>query len=181
MTRTATSRLRSLRKLAYTPLIAAVAAGALCTGAGTSTAETTAPATTDAPQSGNAYEWTLLNHTGKSIYGSWSAEMSTGDHSLVETDKDHPWKADDAAKATQYKDVTRYTTWRGHICFNEHWWDATLSDELWGGTILGLGRGAPVFRLEADSAGTPWVYFDKYIYGIHKTERVSLNPQSGSC
>ncbi|MFC9769344.1 hypothetical protein [Rhodococcus jostii] len=170
------------RQLAYAPLVVAIAAGAICTGAGISTAaETTAPATTDTPQSGSAYEWALLNHTGQPIYGRWSAEMSTGDHSLVETDKDHPWKADDAAKATQYKDVSRSTTWRGHICFNEHWWDSTLSDQDWGGTVLGLGYGVPVFRLEADSAGAPWVYFDKYVYGIHMTERVPMDPQSGSC
>ncbi|MDV6278447.1 hypothetical protein R3Q06_34080 [Rhodococcus erythropolis] len=179
MTTIMMSGLHRMRKLAYAPLIAAVAAGAICTGAGTSTAETTAPATTDAPQSGSAYEWALLNHTGKSIYGSWSAEMSTGDHSLVETDKDHPWEADDAAKAIQYKDGSRETTWRGHICFNEHWWDIIIGGDGWGDTVLGFG--VPVFRLEADSAGTPWAYWDYYRFGIHEIKRFPLNPQSGSC
>ncbi|MDV6278208.1 hypothetical protein R3Q06_32605 [Rhodococcus erythropolis] len=182
MTRSTTSRRHRLRKLAYAPLVAAVAAGTLCTGAGISTAaDTTAPATTDTPQSGDAYEWALLNHTGQPIYGSWDAKMEFGAHSRVETDKDHPWKPDDAAKATQYKDGN-YTTWRGHICFNEHWWDITLSGGAgWGDTAFGFGTEVPVFRLEADSAGTPWVYFDNYIFGIHYIDRFPLDPQSGSC
>ncbi|MFD7046308.1 hypothetical protein, partial [Rhodococcus jostii] len=79
MTTSTMSRTQRLRQLAYAPLVAAVAAGAICTGAGTSTAatDTTAPAAADTPQSGNAYDWYLLNHTGQPIYGTWSAEMST--------------------------------------------------------------------------------------------------------
>ncbi|MFC9769301.1 hypothetical protein [Rhodococcus jostii] len=167
------SRLHRLRQLAYAPLVAAIAAGAICAGTGTGTA------TTDAPQSGSAYEWALLNHTGQSIYGYWNAEMSTGDHSRVETDKDHPWKADDAAKATQYQDAARYTTWRGHICYNKHWWDYTFNGALFGDRFM--GHGEPIFKLEADSAGTPWVYWDQYTFGVRHVWRDPLKPGTGSC
>ncbi|MDV6277251.1 hypothetical protein R3Q06_27525 [Rhodococcus erythropolis] len=183
MIRSITSRRCSLRKLAYTPLVAAVAAGALCTGAGISTAatDTTGPATTDAPQSGSAYYWQLLNHTGQPIYGSWSAEMPTGDHSEVKTDKDHPWKADDASvKATQYQDASLLTTWTGHICFDKHWWDLTYSDQGFGRKWLGFG--APIWRLEADSAGTLHEIHDYYGYvGERFSEYTPLKLGTGSC
>ncbi|MFC9769427.1 hypothetical protein [Rhodococcus jostii] len=151
MTTSMMSRLHRLRKLAYAPLVAAVAAGAVCVGAGTGTA-----ATTDAPQSGSAYNWYLLNHTGQPIYGTWSAEMASGDKSRVETDKDHPWKPNDAAKATQYQDSRRYTTWKGRICYNKHWWDFAYSNSGFGDSVF--SSGIPVFTLEADSAGALFVY-----------------------
>ncbi|MFC9768989.1 hypothetical protein [Rhodococcus jostii] len=165
MTTSTMSRLHRLRKLAYAPLVAAVAAGAICTGAGTSTA-----VPTDTPQSGSAYNWQLLNHTGQSIYGSWGAEMSTGDHSRVETDKDHPWKADDASvKAVQYRNPWFNTTWRGEICYKEHWWDYTYTSQS-------LGFDNTIFRLEADSRGALFVYDSAHQVGA---EPMILRP--GDC
>ncbi|MFC9769102.1 hypothetical protein [Rhodococcus jostii] len=172
-TSTKKSRLHRMRKLAYAPLVAAVAAGAICTGAGTSAAtDTTAPAATDTPQSGNAYDWYLLNHTGQPIYGTWSAEMSTGDHSRVETDADRPWKADDAAKAVQYKNWSLYTTWTGHICYNKHWWDYQDRHLDWV-----LEDHHLVFTLEADSTGALFMYpdFNK------RSTYVALTPEDGGC
>ncbi|MDV6277250.1 hypothetical protein R3Q06_27520 [Rhodococcus erythropolis] len=183
MTRSTTSPRHRLRKLAYTPLVAAVAAGTLCTGAGISTAatDTTGPATTDAPQSGSAYYWQLLNHTGQPIYGSWSAEMPTGDHSEVKTDKDRPWKPDDASvKATQYQSSGLDTTWKGHICFNKQSWDYAFSGQGFGRKWLGFGD--PIWRLEADSAGALWVHFDYYdIAAIRVYAREPLKLGTGSC
>ncbi|MFC9768640.1 hypothetical protein [Rhodococcus jostii] len=167
MTTSTMSRRQRLRKLAYAPLVAAVAAGAICTGAGISTA-----AATDTPQSGNAYEWALLNHTGQSIYGNWSAEMAPRDKSRVETDKDHPWKPDDAAKAIQYQNGWRFTAWTGHICYNKRWWDFTYSADGFGDGILNLG--IPVFTLEADSAGALFVN----PHTLH-FRRVGLTPELG--
>ncbi|MDV6278076.1 hypothetical protein R3Q06_31855 [Rhodococcus erythropolis] len=169
MTRSTTSRPRSLRKLAYAPLIAAVATGTLCTGAGISTAatDTTAPATTDTPESGNAYEWSLTNRTGQEIYGSWSAQMSTGDHSEVKTDKDHPWKADDAAKATQYQTIFRTTTWTGLICYNRNWWTYTASSD----NATGFR-----FSLEADTEGALFVYPHDGAHDRDNRHRLTLKP-----
>ncbi|MFC9769602.1 hypothetical protein [Rhodococcus jostii] len=176
------SRLHRLLKLAYAPLVAAVAAGAICTGAGTGTAaSTTTPGTTDAPQSGDAYNWALFNRTGQPIYGYWNAEMpATGDHSRVETDKDRPWQPDvTSAKATQYQYSSNLTTWTGHICYKKQWWDYTFRDYGFGDKIFGYGN--PIFRLEADSAGTPWVYFDAYSWGVRYADRHPLTPGTGSC
>ncbi|MDV6278825.1 hypothetical protein R3Q06_36275, partial [Rhodococcus erythropolis] len=154
-TSTKKSRLHRLRKLAYAPLVVAVAAGAICTGAGTGTAAQRAGA--DAPQSENAYTWALYNSTGEPIYGNWNAEMSTGYHSRVETSADHPWQpGDDAAEATQHQDTWRNTTWTGHICYNKHWWDFSYSAKRFGDGYFGLG--IPDFRLEADSAGALFVH-----------------------
>ncbi|MFC9769175.1 hypothetical protein [Rhodococcus jostii] len=173
MTTSTMGRLHRMRKLAYAPLVAAVAAGAICTGAGISTAaETTAPTTTDTPQSGSAYNWQLLNHTGQSIYGYWSAEMASGDTSRVETDKDHPWKADDASdKATMYQSILRYTTWKGHICFNKHWWDFTYSNSGFGDSVF--SSGIPVFTLGANSTGALFVNSNTK----HFTHAEALTPE----
>ncbi|MDV6278159.1 hypothetical protein R3Q06_32320 [Rhodococcus erythropolis] len=182
MTRSTKTRPHRLRQLAYAPLIAAIAAGALCTGAGTSTAAagtTHAPTTPDTPHSGNAYNWYLLNHTGQPIYGTWDAKMDSGDHSEVKTDKDHPWKPDDAAKATQYQYGSSLTTWTGHICYNTHSWDYTHTDYHYGEKVFGYGN--PIFTLEADSTGTPWVSFDVYDFGVRHIHREALKPGTGSC
>ncbi|MFC9769405.1 hypothetical protein [Rhodococcus jostii] len=162
------SRRHRLLKLAYAPLVMAVAAGAICIGAGTGTAaSTTTPGTTDAPQSGSAYEWTLINHTGQPIYGTWSAEMSTGDHSRVEADKDHAWQPGDVVGAVQYQDTWRSTTWRGRICYNGNWWDYESSKS---------GAAGFEFSLEADSAGNLFVYPHNGYSGRH---RLALKP--GRC
>ncbi|MFC9769138.1 hypothetical protein [Rhodococcus jostii] len=172
MTTSTMSRLHRMRKLAYAPLAVAVAAGAICTGAGTGTAaSTTTPGTTEAPQSGDAYNWYLINYTGQPIYGYWSAEMASGDTSRVETDKDHPWKPGLASDmAAQFYNQFRFTTFRGHICYSKRWWDYTLSDWGWGEI------GTSVFRLEADSAGTLHVY--PY---WNRSYHSALIPESGVC
>ncbi|MFC9769756.1 hypothetical protein [Rhodococcus jostii] len=140
------NRLHRLRKLAYAPL--AVAAGTICTGMGIG-----APAATDTPQSGNAYIWHLVNHTSQPIYGYWGAEMASGDTSRVETDANHPWQPGHSDEATQYLNRWRFTTWKGHICHNRHWWDFTFSD-------VGFGQSNNAFWLEADSTGAMFAYFD---------------------
>ncbi|MFC9769494.1 hypothetical protein [Rhodococcus jostii] len=172
MTTSAMSRLHHLRKLAYAPLVAAVAAGALSTGAGTSTA-----ADTDTPQSGNAYNWALFNRTGQSIYGYWNAEMPTGDKSRVEAPADRPWQPDvTSAKATQYQDAWSVTTWTGHICYNKHWWDYSYSGTGFGDGIY-FGIGAPTFSLEVDSRGALFVY----PFADDRFWRDALTRKSGDC
>ncbi|MFC9768671.1 hypothetical protein [Rhodococcus jostii] len=170
MTTSTMSRLHRLRKLAYAPLIAAVAAGALCTGAGVALA-----APTDTPQSGSAYNWQLLNHTGQPIYGYWGAEMASGDTSRVETDADHLWKPDDASvKATMHQSVLHNTTWKGHICINKHWWDFTDSER----DFRGGKAGTLIFRLEADSKGAPFVYYQPSLW---EPQKKPLKLQQGDC
>ncbi|MFC9769257.1 hypothetical protein [Rhodococcus jostii] len=158
MTTSTMNRLQRLRKLAYAPLVAAVAAGAICTGAGTSTA-----ADTDTPQSGSAYNWYLANHTGQPIYGYWSAEMASGDKSRVETDAKHPWQPGARPAAVQYQSSWHYTTWRGRICYNEHWWSHTSSNYDY------LPLGDIEFTLSVDSTGVLFVGW------------VAMHPENGVC
>ncbi|MDV6277955.1 hypothetical protein R3Q06_31215 [Rhodococcus erythropolis] len=157
------SRRHRLRKLAYTPLVMAVAAGAICTGAGNGLAATAdASASIDTQQGRSSQDWYLLNHTGQPIYGNWNAKMDSASYSShVETDKDHPWAPDDAAKATQNENWGG-TLWAGRICFDRNWWEYT-------------GYRSPenaVFTLEADSAGELYVYHDKdHLQPVHLTVR----------
>ncbi|MFD7045604.1 hypothetical protein [Rhodococcus jostii] len=94
--------------------------------------------------------WQLVNHTGKPIYGKWSADTGLGNKSRVETDAHHPWQPDDAsAKATQYESFTEDAWWIGQICFNNHWW-------LYQSNTVTPER--VEFSLEADSTGALFVY-----------------------
>ncbi|MFC9769460.1 hypothetical protein [Rhodococcus jostii] len=165
------SRLHRIRKLAYAPLVVAIAAGAICTGAGFGSAApaatATTPAPTDTPQSGATYDWYLLNHTGQSIYGNWNAEMELGSeyNSHVEAPADHPWQPNDAATAAQHSDWMHYTTWTGRICYKKRWWAYAISDFGFGDDAF---YGKPVFRLEADSADDLFVYYSSpFHYAPH--------------
>ncbi|MDV6278280.1 hypothetical protein R3Q06_33045 [Rhodococcus erythropolis] len=171
------NRLHRLRKLAYAPLAVAVAAGAICTGveiAAAAPAEAPiTPAATDTPKSGDAYIWHLVNHTNQPIYGTWRAEMSTGDGSHVEATADHPWLPGHSDEDTQYLNRWRFTTWNGRICYNKHWWGFTFSD-------LGFGETNNAFWLEATSPGALFVYFDVANIGVsHKREHLIM--QSDNC
>ncbi|MDV6278176.1 hypothetical protein R3Q06_32430 [Rhodococcus erythropolis] len=115
-TSTKKSRPHRLRKLGHTPLIVAVAAGVVCTAAGTSTADAAITS-----QNEPEYTWTLTNRTGQPIYGTWSAEMSTGNGSHVEATEDRPWELDATVTTTQYQNARLSTTWKSHICYNKHW------------------------------------------------------------
>ncbi|MDV6277248.1 hypothetical protein R3Q06_27510 [Rhodococcus erythropolis] len=162
-TRTKTSRQRSLRRLAYVPLIMAVAAGALCTGTAISVADTTAPATSSDP----VYTWSLINHTGQPIYGEWRAEISTGDHSIVHTDADHPWKPGDVPSAFMGFGGFHPTMWKGRICYDKHWWD-------YGPESLGQLLNP---TLAADSTGMLWVY----PHGDGISWRLPMYPENSVC
>ncbi|MFC9769393.1 hypothetical protein [Rhodococcus jostii] len=177
MTTSTMNRLQRLRKLAYAPLVAAVAAGAICTGAGIGTAaptaaDTTAPATTDTPQSGDAFNWTLQNHTGQTIYGDWGAWMEwSGNSSHVEAPADNPWHPDEAATAVMYRNMWHETRWSGHICYNKHWWD-------YAGWPAPRDQDAHNFSLEADSTGALFVYFTDHDM---RRYRVAMTLQPGDC
>ncbi|MFC9768807.1 hypothetical protein [Rhodococcus jostii] len=162
MTTTSTMRRHRLLKLAYAPLAVAVAAGAICTGAGTSTAaaDTTAPANTDAPPTGGWYDWGLRNRTGQPIYGTWDAKMEwSGDSSHLEATADHRWPPGAAATSTMYKNFWHSTEWTGNICYNKQWWTYYLGTDI--------NTRMQIFSLEADSAGRLWVW----ISGGDETDR----------
>ncbi|MFC9768206.1 hypothetical protein [Rhodococcus jostii] len=169
------SRLQRMRGLAYAPLVAAVAAGAICTGAGTGTAAATATASThtstlrDRP----GYEWSLINRTGDPISGNWSVS-DHGATSRVERYQNDPWQPDEVATAAQKGDYEG-ATWQGAICYRDHWW------------IFGnRGAHAHWFRLEADSTHALFVYYqpdDRGGEGV-KAEPVykaALKPTGGTC
>ncbi|MFC9766039.1 hypothetical protein [Rhodococcus jostii] len=148
------NRLHRMRRWSCAPLVVAVAAGVICAGAGISTAATdtaTPPATTNAPQGGASYPWTLLNRTNRTIYGSWVAKVqsSSAQSSHVEASVNHPWPPNEAATATQFLPLANASTsWTGDICYNKHHWHFyTESAE------------ANQFRLEADSNNALYVYY----------------------
>ncbi|MDV6278728.1 hypothetical protein R3Q06_35760 [Rhodococcus erythropolis] len=165
-----------LRKAAYAPLTVAILAGALSSGMGIGSAATDATTTpTGTPQIGTAYNWSVNNHTGQPIYGTWNATMHSGNSSHVEATADHPWKPGDAPHATQYQDMERDTTWTGHICYNKRWWDYTLSD--WGFGEGPFSTTIPDFSLEVDSQGTLFVYPVSDARHFHS----AMNPESSAC
>ncbi|MFC9769116.1 hypothetical protein [Rhodococcus jostii] len=142
------SRLHRLRKLAYAPLVAAVAAGAICTGAGASTAapDMTPGPTTDTPQSGSTFHWTLENRTGQPVYGEWNAhyDQYAAHSSHVESSPEHRWQIGAVVGADNYQDFWHEAPdWDGHICYNNHWWD-----------LPRIEARTYSFRLEVDSKGT---------------------------
>ncbi|MDV6278691.1 hypothetical protein R3Q06_35560 [Rhodococcus erythropolis] len=171
MTTSTMSRRRRLRKLAYAPLVAAVAAGAVCVGPGTGAAATTAAA---GPIYWG-YDWSLVNRTGQPIYGDWNVTMESGASSHVEAPDETPWQPDDVAETTQYEEdvASSQMSWTGHICYNTHWWDYMASD-------FGFAHdpGARVVTLEADSAGALFVYPDAR---YRRDAPTALKRQHGTC
>ncbi|MDV6278368.1 hypothetical protein R3Q06_33595 [Rhodococcus erythropolis] len=178
------SRLHRIRNLASISLVTAAAAGAICSGTGTGTAATSIAATgtdtavipthttdTTNTTSRDTFHWSVTNHTGKSIYGTWKAVGQKGDSSdssHVESSVDNQWKPDASADAYQRKSVLSGPEWTGNICYNEHWWKFKGIGEIFG------------FSLEADSKGTLHaIYYDSDIFGDHK--RVVPFARMGAC
>ncbi|MDV6278291.1 hypothetical protein R3Q06_33130 [Rhodococcus erythropolis] len=145
-----TSRQQRLRKLAYAPLVAAVAAGALCTAIGSASAldanAGTAPPETAASKDCGAY-WQIVNRTGQPVSGNWIAHGFQYE-SVVHTDQIHPWAIDqkvcgDTTPVVPFFVPFPNVPWEGHICYNNHWWDfdrRSVNTNRW--------------SLEVDSRGT---------------------------
>ncbi|MDV6278535.1 hypothetical protein R3Q06_34615 [Rhodococcus erythropolis] len=134
-----------VRIVAYVPLVMAVAAGAICTGTGIGTA---APATSAHHELENrpGYEWQLINRTGAPISGNWSVS-DHGETSRVERRQNEPWMIDEIATAAQKGDYEG-ARWQGAICYRTNWWKFAprVAHAHW-------------FRLEADSTGALFVYY----------------------
>ncbi|MDV6278721.1 hypothetical protein R3Q06_35725 [Rhodococcus erythropolis] len=162
-----------LRKAAYAPLAVAVLAGALSSGAGISTADaTTTPTGTDTLQSGDTYNWALLNRTGQPIYGTWDWSMEwSEDGARVVVPADNPLRPDDAVMGAQTKNPARRTTWTGRICYDEHWWNYKYTGYTGNEPSL-------VFRLEADSTHVLYAYHTLKLFDDY---RIALTPENGVC
>ncbi|MFC9769409.1 hypothetical protein [Rhodococcus jostii] len=158
-----------LRQLGYTPLIVALAAAALCTTAGTSAEAATTPAPTDVFQ----YDWTLANHTGRPIYGTWNITVTAGNNSHVAAPAHRPWQPGDTATDTQFQHASDTTNWSGHICYDEHWWGFAHSQNFGYLSIFDI----PAFSLEADSRGALFVY----PFPSDRAVRMALIPENGVC
>ncbi|MDV6278382.1 hypothetical protein R3Q06_33675 [Rhodococcus erythropolis] len=111
------------RKLLYTSFAVGVLTGAVCAGTGISAATpevATALVHIDTSQE-DSYEWTLLNHTGQTVYGKWTLYGGSDKYSSsLESTKDHPWQVDEASSALQKKKPRNY--WRANICYSGQWW-----------------------------------------------------------
>ncbi|MDV6278598.1 hypothetical protein R3Q06_34985 [Rhodococcus erythropolis] len=162
-------RRHRLRQLAYIPLIVAAAA-VIGTSVGAGSA---ASATTPVPTDVFSYDWTLVNRTGQPIYGTWNITVTAGNNSSVAAPANRPWRPDDNASATQFQRLSDTTTWRGHICYNNHWWGFTHSQDFGYFEIFDI----PVFSVEADSRGALFVY----PFPTNRAVRIALNPQNGDC
>ncbi|MDV6277846.1 hypothetical protein R3Q06_30610 [Rhodococcus erythropolis] len=165
-----TSRPHRRRKLAYAPLVAAVAAGALCAGAGIGEARTepvTSPETISTPW---VSEWTISNHTGQPISGSWNQRDDFGTGSAAQSYQDHPW-APDAVVTTKLNDKWALQpwgyAWEGHICYIKHWWDFAPQHVATQG-----------FSLEVDSQGTLHAV---YVNGWDTISRIPLTAKADAC
>ncbi|MDV6278259.1 hypothetical protein R3Q06_32875 [Rhodococcus erythropolis] len=163
-----TSNTINRRHLACIPLI--VAAAVIGTGV---VAGTAAAATTPVPTNVFWYDWTLSNHTGQPIYGTWNITVTAGNTSSVAAPADRPWRPDDNDAATQFQRPSDTTTWRGHICFDNHWWDFAHSQNFGYLDVPDI----PVFSLEADSRGALFVY----PFPTNRAVRIALNPENGDC
>ncbi|MDV6277249.1 hypothetical protein R3Q06_27515 [Rhodococcus erythropolis] len=165
MIRSITSRRCSLRKLAYTPLVAAVAVGALCAGAGISTATPEPAKSTDI---GNDM-WTLTNRTGQPISGLWTVN-AYGSKSSVETSQDKPWAPDETVSGntvTWAAEPPWGWEWEGHICYNKHWWDFKPQYGYWN-----------TWSMEVDTKGT---LHATYRSPIGTTTRIPLQAKTDTC
>ncbi|MDV6278171.1 hypothetical protein R3Q06_32400 [Rhodococcus erythropolis] len=165
-------RLYRMRNLASISLVAAAAAGAICSGAGISTAavdtgETIMPThTTDAAAS-DTFDWSVTNHTGRPIYGTWDAQNAEG-RSHIESSVGNPWKPDDHADAHQRGNALGITQWKAVICYNENTWTFETNMDT------------TDFSLEVDSKGALHaIYYDHDVFG--RTRYVTPFVRRGSC
>ncbi|MFC9766648.1 hypothetical protein [Rhodococcus jostii] len=107
-----------LRKLAYLPLTAAIAAGAVCTGAGVSAAAADMTAESNATTQWHVYNYTDQELTGVEFY------KQVGDHTS-EIAFGAPLAAGDDLQGTLEFPATttyRFYTW-GRVCYDHKWWN----------------------------------------------------------
>ncbi|MFC9769681.1 hypothetical protein [Rhodococcus jostii] len=156
-------RLHRTRNLASISLVAAAAAGAICTEAGISTAAidpaaTTMPTHTTDEAASDTFDWSVTNRTGQPIYGTWEVRNRAG-RSHVESSVDKPWIPGDHANSNQRK-VGLYEydlDWKGVICYNENTW------------VFEKGPITTDFSLEVDSRGVLHaIYYTSDILGVSK-------------
>ncbi|MDV6278741.1 hypothetical protein R3Q06_35830 [Rhodococcus erythropolis] len=146
-----------------------------CTGAGLSTADMThAPETADTPQAGSTFHWTLVNRTGKPIYGNWSAHYDSHEEhsSHVEAFRSDPWQPDDVVGADNYSDFwSQSPDWHGHICYDHRWWD-----------FPGVVDRTYEFRLEVDSNHDLFAYHTvKSFFIVERTDKDALTTKGDAC
>ncbi|MFC9769091.1 hypothetical protein [Rhodococcus jostii] len=142
-----------MRRWAYVPLAVSVLAGAVCGGAGTGTAATTASTdvvtesatTPDAPHgsAGDKNWWSLYNYTGLPVYGEFSVQTGKA-VSEVKIDKDRQLASGGHESRPTTNSVWWRDYWMGHICFNHAWYnfprtDITIDQDatfaLWNGKV----------------------------------------------
>ncbi|MDV6278015.1 hypothetical protein R3Q06_31515 [Rhodococcus erythropolis] len=144
MSLTASSNhLRRVRRWVYTPMVAAVAAGAVCTGVGIGSAVADTPpagavptgsaAAADTLQSGgSSYIWSLTNNTAQPVYGQWTLTDGQGQTSGMAAAQESPLTPGARLSEMQKEpDRTarpiRYAT--GKICYNHTWWNWSAGSE----------------------------------------------------
>ncbi|MFC9769090.1 hypothetical protein [Rhodococcus jostii] len=107
-----------LRKLAYLPLTAAIAAGAVCTGAGVSAAAADMTA-----ESNETTQWHVYNYTDQELTGG-EFYKQRGDHTS-EIVFGSPLAVKAGLEGTlQYPATSLYDvyTW-GRVCYDHRWWN----------------------------------------------------------
>ncbi|MFC9769136.1 hypothetical protein [Rhodococcus jostii] len=107
-----------LRKLAYLPLTAAIAAGAVCTGAGVSAAAADMTAESNATTQWHVYNYTDEELTGVEFYkqvGGSTSDIVFGAPLAV---------GDDLEGTLEFPGSTtyRFYTW-GRVCYGHRWWN----------------------------------------------------------
>ncbi|MFC9769134.1 hypothetical protein [Rhodococcus jostii] len=158
------------------PLVAAVAAGGICAGAGigaAATDDTNATAvpthtTTDFPSN---FYWQVTNHTPQSIYGYWRLNGGSDERSShVESTTDDRWQPGDHAGMQSGAGSPR--NWEAEICYDNHWWKYRSP----------LSVHTDSFSLEVDSNNTLHaVYNDPDIILGSKIQRDPFTAQKDAC
>ncbi|MFC9768103.1 hypothetical protein [Rhodococcus jostii] len=153
-------KISRLRGLVSASLIAAAAAGGLCTGSGISTAD----ADTDAGVGTRTTfpdpapdRWSIVNGTGQPIYGEmalteWLVLFPVSSipysRTSVERPKDRPWLVGEHESVERVPSTPITVGVReGHICYDKQWWDYDTYPTL---PFLHSSVG----HLEVDSRGT---------------------------
>ncbi|MFC9768321.1 hypothetical protein [Rhodococcus jostii] len=120
------NRPHRMRRWAYAPLVATVAVGAVCTGAGSGSAATDAATDAVAESAATAPPpdpgfWRLTNDTDQPIYGTW-ADQKGGDSVAIDRSSWRPLQpgsSDDARIANEGGWGRTY--WWAHVCYNHMW------------------------------------------------------------